>query len=165
MTANRIKICCLAALLLLLCACRGSDERGVSYNVYFPSHAESFGQPALSAERHSVKEGEETIPELLRLLLQGPQSERLRAVIPNTVTLRDWRLDNGILTVDFSSAYGSLSGIDLTLADYSVTITLIQLPEVEAVVTTVEGDPIPYRDREILKFGDIFLSAAPEQAS
>ena len=38
--------------------------------------------------------------------------------IPSGVTLRKWTLYNGLLTVDFSSGYGVLSGIDPTLADY-----------------------------------------------
>lgn len=165
MNCNRVKVLVLALFLMVpLAACAGDDTTGAVYDIYFPSRAQSFGQPALSAEQQTLRVGEEAIPELLRLLLQGPQNERLQAVIPATVTVRDWRLREGTVTVDFSSAYGSLSGIDLTLADYSVTMTLTQLPEVEAVVTTVEGDPIPYRDREILKPGDVFLSAGQKTA-
>ena len=53
------------------------------------------------------------------------------------MSLRSWTLNNGLLTVDFSSTYGTLSGIDLTLADYSVVLTLTQLEEVETVMITV----------------------------
>ena len=49
-------------------------------------------------------------------------------------------MNNGLLTVDFSSTYGTLSGIDLTLADYSVVLTLTQLEEVETVMITVGGE-------------------------
>ena len=56
--------------------------------------------------------------------------------------------------MDFSSRYASLSGIDLTLADYSVVLTLTQLEEVEAVMITAEGELIPYRDHQRLTAGD-----------
>jgi len=152
---------CALSLLLLFTACQsGETNISAAYDLYFPTKNESFGAPALGTERHKLKEGEEAIPELLRLLLQGPEHEHLKSVIPTGVTLREWSLVNGVLTLDFSSQYGLLSGIDLTLADYSVTITLSQVPEVESVVTTVEGDRISYRDRETLKEEDVSFSVS-----
>ena len=66
------------------------------------------------------------------------------------VTLRMWTLYNGLLTVDFASGYGVLSGIDLTLADYSVVLTLTQLEGVEAVMITAEGEMLSFRDHQRL---------------
>lgn len=155
-------------LLLLICctACESQENTpSVVYQVYFPPKSQSFGDPALGAEQHAIKEGEEAIPELLRLLLEGPKGERLQAILPEGLLVRDWNLKSGVLSVDFSSGYGLLSGIDLTLADYSVTITLSQVPGVETVVTSVEGDPITYRDRESLKGGDVFFSLAHAEQS
>jgi germination protein M len=92
------------------------------------------------------------------LVLEGPKSKELSSLIPSDVSVRDWNLKDGVLTVDFSSSYGLLSGIDLTLADYSVTITLSQIPEVLSVVTTVEGDRITYRDHQNLQKSDVSLA-------
>ena len=49
----------------------------------------------------------------------------------------------------------TLSGIDLILADYSIVLTLTQLEEVEAVMITVEGQVISYRDHQRLTPEDV----------
>lgn len=154
----------LAMLLLLTCilgACSlGGGNITASYELYFPSKDKDFGAPALRSETCQIQDGEEAIPELLRLLLKGPSTESLQAVIPAGVTVRDWNVKDGVLTVDFSSQYGMLSGIDLTLADYSVTMSLSQVPEVTSVVTMVEGERISYRDRETLKEDDVLFGVS-----
>ena len=149
---------CILLLLLsiLLCACNGKEE-GVTYDLYFPTKTAAFGEPTLIAEPCRLEEGEEVIPQLLKLLLKGPEGEGASSIIPHRVRVRDWTLKDGVLTVDFTSPYGLLSGIDLTLADYSVTITLSQVPGVSSVVTTVEGDPITYRDYPKLRAEDVLL--------
>ena len=86
----------------------------------------------------------------------GPaQGENLTSALPEGVSLRSWTLNNGLLTVDFSSTYGTLSGIDLTLADYSVVLTLTQLEEVETVMITVGGEMLSYRDHQRMTAEDI----------
>lgn len=154
----------LSMLLLLPCllsACMmGEGNITAAYELYFSSKDKDFGAPALGSETCRIQDGEEAIPEILRLLLKGPSSEHLQAVIPAGVTVRDWNLKDGILTVDFSSQYGMLSGIDLTLADYSVTMSLSQVPEVSTIVTLIEGERIRYRDRETLKAEDVFFSVS-----
>jgi germination protein M len=151
----------LVSLLCVLssaCQAQKGEQSSTAYQIYFPTKSERFGSAALVSELHYGKAGKDEIPELLRLLLEGPKSQELSSLIPSGVSVRDWSLKDGVLTVDFSSNYGLLSGIDLTLADYSVTITLSQIPEVKSVVTTVEGDRITYRDRQNLQKGDVFLS-------
>ncbi len=143
-------------LLLILCGCR--EEEAAEYSLYFPTQGGGFSQAALETEAFTLPEGEEPIRALLEALLQGPQGEGLRRGIPLGVTLGDYQLKEGVLTVDFSSRYGLLSGIDLTLADYSVTMTLSQLPEIDSVVTVVEGDPITYRHYQNLRPQDVLLS-------
>ena len=84
-----------------------------------------------------------------------PRGENLTSALPEGVSLRSWTLNNGLLTVDFSSTYGTLSGIDLTLADYSVVLTLTQLEEVETVMITVGGEMLSYRDHQRMTAEDI----------
>ena len=75
-------------------------------------------------------------------LLSGPQSAELRSPFPSGVRLRSWRLEEGVLRLDLSEAYGGLSGVDLTIADYCIVLTLCQVEGVEAVDITVEGEPV-----------------------
>ena len=100
---------------------------------------------------------------LLNSLLSGPSEEGLLRTIPDGVTLRGWTLENGLLTVDFSSRYGSLSGIALTLADYSVVLTLTQLDTVDTVMITAEGDLLSYRDHQRLTAADVQTRLLPPE--
>lgn len=147
-------------LLLLLSACQREGSSSTSYQIYYPTATQDFTAPALGSEDFAPPTGEELIPALLARLLEDPQSEQLRRILPKGLLLRDYQLRDGVLRVDFSGLYGLLSGIDLTLADYSVTITLMQVSGVDTVITTIEGDRISYRDRETLRADDVFF--APE---
>ena len=62
-----------------------------------------------------------------------------------------------------SERYGGLSDVDLTLADYCVTLTLCQVEGVEAVTILVEGAVIPYGDHQLLQGSDVVLSSAEDE--
>lgn len=147
-------------LLLLLTGCAGGGSEGNTYPVYFQTR-ESDVEAALVAEDRTLSPEEDAVEGLLNSLLEGPQGETLRRTIPEGVTLRGWTLENGLLTVDFSGRYGSLSGVALTLADYSVVLTLSQLEEVETVMITAEGDLLSYRDHQRLTAADVQSSLLP----
>ena len=114
-------------------------------------------------ERHTLPAGTDPVEGLLTLLLAGPDGENLTRTIPAGVTLRGWELSNGLLTVDFSSRYCGLSGISLTLADYSVVHTLSQLPQVQAVMITADGELLPYRDHQRLTDADAWTAVDQEE--
>lgn len=107
------------------------------------------------AERHTLDPAADPVEGLLELVMAQPRGENLTSALPEGVSLRSWTLNNGLLTVDFSSTYGTLSGIDLTLADYSVVLTLTQLEEVETVMITVGGEMLSYRDHQRMTAEDI----------
>ncbi len=56
------------------------------------------------------------------------------------------------------AALGTLSGMDLTLADYAVTMTLAQLPDVARVRITVAGNNLDYRSRQVFLTRDILFA-------
>ena len=143
----------LLLLTLLLSACVAANREEAGTPLYFVS--DTPGRTlALVAEYRVLSEETEPIQALLDALLEGPESEGLSRAIPTGVTLRDWSLDKGVVTVDFSGRYGNLSGIALTLADYSLVLTLCQLEEVEAVMVTVNGEILAYRDHQRLTLAD-----------
>jgi germination protein M len=49
------------------------------------------------------------------------------------------------------------------VADYCITLTLCQLPQVDTVQILVDGQTIPYRDRQDLRAGDVLLSGIGEE--
>ena len=61
--------------------------------------------------------------------------------------------------MDLSAPYARLSGIDLSLADYCITLTLSQLPNVNAVSITANGSELPYRKTQVLLSADTLLSS------
>ena len=100
------------------------EESG--YLVYYRNQAavDSAGAAeALVAERHTLDPSADPVEGLLELVMAQPRGKTSPPPCRRGVSLRSWTLNNGLLTVDFSSTYGTLSGIDLTLADYSVVLT------------------------------------------
>ena len=156
-----------AALLLSLCCllggCLPAQEKGPVYQVYFWNQEVGQG-PVLQGEKRTLPPGADPVEFLLNCLMEGPQEEGLSRAIPSGVTLKDWELNNGVLSVDFSSWYGSLSGIILTLADYSVVLTLTQLEEVKAVEITAGGEQLLYRDHQRLTEKDTWVVGLGEEA-
>lgn len=146
----------LLVLLVLVFAggCGPHPLEGETYPVYFLDRAQD-GTQALQAENRVVPPETDVVEGLLQAILTGPESETLTGVIPASVSLRGWTLYNGLLTVDLSGSYSTLSGIDLTLADYSIVLTLTQLEEVEAVMIMVEGELLTYRDHQRLTAEDV----------
>ena len=154
----------LACLLLLNAAgCVRAGREGPAYAVYYLSEAVDRDL-ALTPEERTLPEGMDPVEGLLTLLLEGPESEELTSPIPAGVTLRSWRLEDGVLTVDLSARYAALSGVALTLADYSVVNTLCRLDGVDAVEITADGDYLPYRDHQRMTDGDAWTLEEPEEA-
>lgn len=151
---------CLLLLALLGTLLSGCLRRGEvqGYDIYYVEQSAGAAS-ALVPEKHPLPSGRPSVEGLVDLLLSRPQRENLTSAIPEGVTLRKWTLYNGLLTVDFTSGYGTLSGIDLTLADYSVVLTLTQLEGVETVMITVDGEMLAYRDHQRLTAEDAWVLA------
>ena len=96
--------------------------------------------------------------ELLRALLLGPKSEGLVSPFPKGVY--PGRIDRvgGTVTVRLSEAYSGLSDMALTLADYSIVLTLSQLEGVEAVEIQTAGYPTDYRSHQTLKVEEALMA-------
>ena len=158
------KLSLLLSALLLLTGCLADSpaaQEGASYDVYFIS--DTLQSSALKSEARRIPDTAVPAEGLLRALLSGPSSAGLTSPIPVGTTLRAWSLEeDGTLKVDLSEQYGGLSGVDLTLADYCIALTLCALPSVEAVSITVEGEPIAFRAHQLLRPTDVILSGSED---
>ena len=79
---------------------------------------------------------------LLRALLSGPSQEDLTSPFPKGTALQGctWDPDDpGNLLVTLSEPYSELTDVALTLADYSIVLTLSQLDGVQTVEITAPG--------------------------
>ena len=141
----------LLALTLFLTACGGNQEPDPDCPVlwFCTDVAEDHG-PALTAQPY---EGEVQPEELLEALLAGPVQEGLHSPFPRGVSLQQWVWDEerpGVLLVDLSEQYGALADVSLSLADYSIVLTLSQVEGVEGVEITASGRRVSYRSHQLL---------------
>lgn len=96
---------------------------------------------------------------LLLQLLGGCADPDYRSPIPSNVQLYSCQVEGSAAQVDLSAAYGQLSGIDLTIADYCITLTLTQLPGVSVVRITVDGRELAYRDHQLLLAREVLMTS------
>lgn len=149
--------------LAFLTSCH-TQPGGDLVDIYFGSTQPN--QPALVVEQRTLRDSSDPIAQLIATLLAGPISEELYSPIPTGVTLRSTYLsEDGILTVDLSEGYSSLSGMSLTLADCSITLTLCQLDDIDAVTITVDGLPISFRDKQVLSTQDGLMYLQENEAT
>lgn len=160
----RLALAALAFCLALGCAPVGEEEQGLV--LWFPVDPE-LDRVSSALESCPYLGEEQTIPALLSALLAGPPQEEaeLASIIPKGTAaprVLSYSLEEGVANVELSAAYAELVGIDLTLADYCITLTLTQLPGVEGVRVTVNGGGQSYRDRRVLYRSDVLFSGAEE---
>ena len=166
---KRLIAALLCAALLVALGSRRPDENVTLYKLYFleADLASAPGRDALRAEEvHLDTSGspsaQELAEQLLQALLAGPIDSTLTAVIPADTALISLELEGTWAKVDLSTRYRMLSGVELALADYAITLTLTQLPEISAVSITVRGMPLAYRDRQTFTARDVLFASTED---
>ena len=167
------KLTAILLSLLLLAACAPAAEESVAgeeWQLWFAVRQDwntlgwSREDASDLAPETRAWEREPTAEELLTSQLAGPISEDLYTPFPRGVEVRSVTVDeSGTAWVDLSEQYGGLAGFGLTVADYCITLTLCQLPQVETVRILVEGEVIPYRNRQRLQQEDVLLTDISEE--
>ena len=94
---------------------------------------------------------------LMQELLKGPLGEGLVNAIPLGTRLEKLHIRGNQAVVDLSDTYSSLSGVALTLADYAITLTLTQIPEIVSVRITVDGAGLTYREKQSFNSKEVLL--------
>lgn len=162
------RLCLSLVLLLLLPGCRREEPERTAYALYFQEADLTFaaGDSAFRAETVYLYNVETGTPRLLaealmNELLKGPSDETLKNPLPSGTSLLSLEITGDRARVDLSAAYGTLSGVALTLADSAVAMTLSQVPEISAVQITVRGRELAYRERQVLNIREVLLS--PEE--
>ena len=167
----------LCALLVLLSGCTyaavASRQEQESYALYFRERELSAapGGDALRAEQAYLPDSvdrDDTLQvaqALMEELLDGPLDETLRSPFPAGTALLSLALEGGRAVVDLSSAYGTLSGVSLTLADYAIALTLAQLPEISEVRITVRGQELAYRASPRFRPRDVLFTTTEDVVS
>ena len=157
----------LLTLVLLLSACAlpsdsGGEESG--YLLYFLAETdEARGGDLIrsSYEEMSLPENaslEEQVAAVVERLITGSEDDTLRSPLPSGVTLQSITIQDNWVIVDFSSTFARLGGVELSLADYCLTLSLTALEGISAVAVTAQGREVGQQPKQIFYERDVLLS-------
>ena len=151
-----------SALLASLMGCGGHQSQS-GLSLWYTADLDQWDNATTALESIPYT-GEQTVPALMEALLEGPgEDSKLVSPFPQGTDLQQWQQDGKRVTVDLSWPYGDLVGIELTMADYCITLTLTQLEGVEEVCITANGSQLPYRDRQVFTAEDVMFTGAEEE--
>ncbi len=154
------------ALLSTLVSCGAENAPEGNCALYYVADPEyAKGGDAVAAEYCELELPEDPVAAaelLLKRYWEGPTDEKLRSPLPAGVQLVSAEAGNGLLEINVSRHYQTLTGVDLTLADSCLTLTLTQLPGVYSVSVLVSGKPLEYRGSQELQRRDVLLSSSED---
>ena len=156
------RVLCFAAALLLvvLAACAPqppSEQDGL--RLWFAVPGDRQSREVSAALGSTVYTGTKSVPDLLAALLAGPpQDSELVSLIPPGTEVTRWSVEGRTARVELSGEYARLTGIDRTMADYCVTMTLSQLSGVDRVELSAGNE-----SGKVLRTGDVIFSGAEEE--
>ncbi len=152
------------ALTLLLAGCSASSgDSGMQ--LYFRADPQQTTHgPAIAAQPYPGR-SQPTVDALFSALMSGPTEDHLVSPFPRGVTLLDWELSDGLLTLNLSEQYGGLAEVSLTLADYCIVLTMSQLDGVESVQIQSAGHQAQSRDHTVLQAQEALLSWEADDAA
>ena len=158
----------LAVLLIVLGGAIGTvnvrQESVNAYDLYFVEQdlRSAVGGDALRTEERTLDGGalstEELAGTLLTELLKGPVDPTLESPFPKGMGVNLVERKGTEIHIDLSRAYSTLSGVELSLADYAIAMTMTQLPDVARVRITVAGNDLDYRSRQVFQARDILFA-------
>lgn len=167
MSRRWIALLLAAVLTLGLGACVLTDEpqaEGTGYAVYYLAReGAARGGDMIQRRNEQLPVGEDATLEekataVVEQLLAGPADGTLISPIPAGVDLVSLQIRNQWANVDFSESFNQLGGVELTLADYCLTLSLTALEGVEAVTVTAQGRDVVQQPKRVFFERDILLS-------
>ena len=158
--------CLAACLLLAACAAPAEPEAGEEGALiyYLVPEEDARGGDRIRAlrERLDLPEGADdqaAARAVVERLLAGPSEELLESPLPEDVELLDVEVRDRMAYVDLSAELGELSGVELALADYCLTLSLTELEGVRAVVITAQGRQVGQQPKRVFYERDVLLSS------
>ena len=139
----------LVVLMLLLSACAKKTEEVVAPPdnnfVYYLSADQTRIEPVLLAGTEYDLTGlatDKACEKAIAALSTTPNDEQLINILGSLVTLNSYKLDNGLLLLDFSAEYSLLSKTNEILFRASLVRTLDMIDGVDSVTITVDGEEL-----------------------
>lgn len=91
-------------------------------------------------------------------LLEGPADGSMTSPLPAGVELLSLEIRDKRAYVDLSGAFGQMSGVALSMADYCLALSLTALDGVNAVTVTCQGREVGQQPRTVFRDRDVLLS-------
>lgn len=160
-------IAALLILALLLTGCAADHSSGHSLQLFYPSaEYEAGGDVILSRaidwDAQESGSAVEQVEQVVSLLQNRGGEMDFTSPIPSDAELLECSISGGLAVLDFSAAYGRLSGLDLTVADYCLTLSAAQIPGVHRVQILVEGEVLPAHGERTLSTEDVLLTSSED---
>ena len=127
-------ITCLT-LLVSFSACKSNDNIEVPATFYYLATEIAYNneQGVIAAEIRETCDISNDVVGILNRYLSGPSSENLQSPFPVETSIESLDYEEGAVILQLSSAYATLSGIQLTLANACLYKTVVALTNYETV--------------------------------
>ncbi len=127
-------------LLCTACGDRREAQEGTSYKIYYVNNDET---KIVDREYTSeTSDGALLLAEFLEQLAHISEKMEYETLLEKEISVAGHTLDNGLLTLDFDERYHNLRGTREILARASIVRTLTQIPGVERITFTVNGEQL-----------------------
>lgn len=136
---RRLLAAALALALLLSAGCAQKQSQQTAavqpFDFYYRTAQTGYkgDSGVIAAQTRELGEQMPELPELFALYLQGPDDDALVLPFPQDTELVSAVCTEGVLTLRLSGGYGTLTGINASIADACITRTMLQLSGVNRV--------------------------------
>lgn len=163
---KRVLAALLAALAVLpACSVPAEPEQGEEGTVlyYLLPADEARGGDRIAARWEDLvlpedADGLAEAQAVVEQLIEGPADGVMFSPMPEGLELLNLELRDRTAYVDFSGELRDLSGVELALADYCLTLSLTALESVRAVTVTAQGRPLGQQPKQVFYERDVLLS-------
>ncbi len=159
---NKIAVCAALLMLCILSSCAESRNTMTIKTAYMTSS----GEESIQLIDRTIKkaEGNELYSAVISELIESPENERYISVFPSSTTIEDvnyyetYGNYSGVVVVTLGGGYMDLEGIDKTIADYCIVLSMCELDGVSGVVIFREQAP-PTAVARVMQPEDIIMNA------
>lgn len=163
---KRLLLLLSALTLLTSCAAPPPNTEEAAMHLFYPADltvargGDAIESVAISPDEITGDDLCDQARDVVRRIMAGDQDHP--SPLPAGTQLRTCELMGGIVHLDFSTAYSQLSGMELTMADYCLTLSLTELDDIYGVKITVMGEELDYRKSGILLAGNVLLTSTED---
>lgn len=137
---NLIILLLAAVLSCAISACGSKEEEGTKLEISYMNKNET----KLISEIHYLvgSSTKEMIVEVLKLLCEVPENKEAKAVLTGGINIINYSFDGTQVTVSLGEKYKEQSRTTEVLTRAAIVKSLTQIPGVEYVMITINGEPI-----------------------